>query len=109
MHELKEIVIGEPIGDINGATNTSGVGPANKPTNVVNPKNHSSRTKRDDLYKPLFENYFTSEVIRNQMSKALVDELSPHFVSAFMFRGEGAKNKAAEDILRFDGEEYALK
>jgi hypothetical protein len=87
MRELKEIVTGEPIGDINGAAITSGVGPANEPTN--------SRTKRDALYKPLFENYFTSEAVRNQMAKALLDELSPHFISAFMLRGEGASNVTA--------------
>jgi excisionase family DNA binding protein len=101
MNELQETATGEPIGDINGATITSGVGPANKPTN--------SRTKRDALYKPLFESYFTSEAVRNQMAKALLDELSPHFISAFMLRGEGAINVTAEDILKQDGEDYAQK
>lgn len=109
MHEMKESVTGEPIGEVNGATNTSGVGPANKPTSKesLNPKNQAKWSKRNDTYKVFFDDYHSSEVARNEMSLALLNEFRDHCISAFMLRGEDAQNKVAEDILKQDGEDYA--
>jgi hypothetical protein len=103
MHQLKETVTGEPIGDINGATNTSGVGPANRPTSKesLNPKNQAIWVKRNDKYKLLFANYSPlEETSRNEMAQALWDELRPVYRAIFYAIGEAALQKNADDYCQ---------